>query len=131
MARLKQASTKRGSLYLFRWGQLALSILLVLVGALCLLKYLGWAWLVSGLYGLPSQAEKVAAAQRWSLMYFWAGLLVEGCLIASLSRNLRLDNMELSGAPKAVTRVFGAIAIAVVGTLVTAFLLSWVGKLLH
>jgi negative regulator of sigma E activity len=105
--------------------------MLVLVGALCLLKYMGWAWVVSGLYGLPSQAEKVAAAQRWSLMYFWAGLLAEAFLIASVTANLRLDNTALTGASKVVARVFGALAIAVVGTLGTAFLLTWVGKLLH
>jgi hypothetical protein len=131
MTQLSRASEKRDPLYLFRWGQLALSIILMLVGAFCLLKYMGWAWLVSGLYGLPSQAEKVAAAQRWGLMYFWAGLLVEGSLIASLAASLRLGNTELTGAPKVVARVFGAIAIAVVGTLGTAFLLTWVGKLLH
>ena len=130
MAQLKQASEKREPLNLFRWSQLALSIVLVLVGALCLLKYMGWAWVVSGLYGLPSEAEKVAAAQRWSLMYFWAGLLVEAALVVSVTVNLRLDNTALTGASKVVARVFGALAIAVVGTLGTSFLLSWVGKLL-
>jgi hypothetical protein len=103
----------------------------MLVGAFCLLKYMGWAGVVSGLFGLPSQAEKVAAAQRWGLMYFWAGLLVEGSLIASLAVSLRLGNTELTGAPKVVAGVFGAIAIAVAGTVGTAFLLTWVGKLLH
>jgi hypothetical protein len=110
---------------------LALTILLVLIGAFCLLKYLGWAWVVSGAYGLPSQAEKVASAQRWSLIYFWAGLLAEGSLITSLTVNLRLDNTELTGAPKAVARVLGALGIAVMGTIGTALLLTWVGKMLH
>jgi hypothetical protein len=128
---IDQASEQRGPFYRFRWGQLALSILLMLVGAFCLLKYMGWAGVVSGLFGLPSQAEKVAAAQRWGLMYFWAGLLVEGSLIASLAVSLRLGNTELTGAPKVVAGVFGAIAIAVAGTVGTAFLLTWVGKLLH
>jgi hypothetical protein len=104
---------------------------LVLVGALCLLKYMGWAWVVSGLYGLPSQAEKVAAAQRWSLMYFWVGLLAEGALITNLIINLRFNNTELAGVPKAVARVLLAFLIAVIGTLGTVFLLSWLGKMLH
>jgi hypothetical protein len=131
MTQLKQASEKRTRRHLFRWGQLALSIVLVLVGALCLLKYMGWAWVVSGLSGLPSEAQKVAAAQRWSLTYFWAGLFAEGSLIASLTVNLRLDNTALTGAPKTLARILGSLAIAVVGTLGTAFLLTWIGKLLH
>ena len=125
------SSEKRGFLYSFRWGQLALTMMLVLAGAFCLLKYLGWAWVVSGAYGLPSQAENVASAQRLSLIYFWAGLLAEGALVASLSVNLRLDNTELTGVPKAVARVLGALAIAVVGTLGMAFLLTWIGKMLR
>jgi hypothetical protein len=131
MAQSKQAFGTSEPLNLFRWGQLALSIVLVLVGSLCLLKYMGWAWVVSGLYGLPSQAEKVAAAQRWSMTYFWAGLLAEGALIATLTVNVRLDNTALTGASKTVARIFGALAMAVVGTLGTAFLLTLIGKVLH
>ena len=125
------SSGKHETLYSLRWGQLALSIALVLVGALCLLKYMGWAWVVSGLYGLPSQAEKVAVAQRWSLTYFWAGLLTEGALITNLAINLRFDNTQLVGVPKAVARVLSSLLIAAIGTLGTAFLLSWFGRMLH
>ncbi len=131
MTLLKQASESREPLRSVRWSLLALSIVLVLVAALCLLKYLGWAWVVSGAYGLPSQAEKVAAAQRWSLTYFWAGLLAECALIASLAVNLRLDNTELTSVSKVVVHVLSALAIAVVGTLTTAFVLTWVGRMLH
>jgi hypothetical protein len=101
------------------------------VGAFCLLKYLGWAWVVSGAYGLPSQERNVAVARQWSLAYFWAALLAEGALITNLTINLRFDNTELTGIPKAVARVLSALLIAVVGTLGTVFLLGWLGKMLH
>jgi hypothetical protein len=115
----------------FRWGQLALAIMLILVGALCLLKYLGWAGVVSGLYGLPSQAHTVTVAQHWSLLYFWGGLLVEVVLIVNLAARLKLDAIGLEGAPKLLARGIAALAIACAGTLGMAFLLNWVGKLLR
>jgi len=129
--RQKEASEKREPLGSLRWIELTLSIVLALVGALCLLKYLGWAWVVSGAYGLPSQAEKLAVAQRRSLTYLGAGLLAEVALIASLTANLRLGNSALTGAPKAVARILGAFAIAIVGTLVMALLLTWIGRMLR
>jgi hypothetical protein len=129
--KLKQASEQRDPLRPFRWGQLALTIMLVLAGAFCLMKYLGWAWVVSGAYGLPSQARNVAVARQWSLAYFCAGLLTEGALITNLTINLRFDNTELTGVPKAVARVLSALLIAAIGTLGTVFLLSWLGKVLH
>jgi len=131
MTLLRQASEQRQRLRPFRWGQLVLTILLVVVGAFCLLKYLGWAWVVSGAYGLPSQERNVAVARQWSLAYFWAALLAEGALITNLTINLRFDNTELTGIPKAVARVLSALLIAVVGTLGTVFLLGWLGKMLH
>jgi len=114
-----------------RWGFLILSLLLVLISALCLLKYMGWAWVVSGAYGLPSQAGRVAVAHRWSLMYFWAGLLTGGALVASLTFNLRFDRTQLTGGPKIAVRLLVALAIAVVGTVCTAFLLSVAGRMLR
>ena len=129
--KLEQASEQRDPLRPFRWGQLALTIMLILAGAFCLMKYLGWAWVVSGAYGLPSQARNVAVARQWSLAYFWVGLLTEGALITNLTINLRFDNTELTGVPKAVARVLSALLIAAIGTLGTVFLLSWLGKVLH
>jgi hypothetical protein len=115
----------------FRWGQVAITILLILIGALCLMKYLGWAGVVSGLYGLPSQAHTVATAQHWSFVYFWVGLLAEAVLIVNLAVRLKLDAIDLDGALKLVARGIAALTIAGAGTLGVAFLLSWVGKLLR
>lgn len=95
--------------------------------ALCLLKYMEWTWVVNGAYGLPSQAGRVVVAQRWSLMYFWAGLLTEGALVASLTFILRFDRTQLTGGPKIAVRLLVALAISVVGTVCTAFLLSVLG----
>ncbi len=113
-----------------QWRQLALSLVLILLGAVCLLKYLGWAWMFSGNYGLPSHAKTVLAARQWSLTYFGAGLLVEAALIANLTISLRFDNTELTGLLKILVRVLSAVGLAVIGTLGTAFLLSCVGRML-
>lgn len=82
----------------------------------------------SGNYGLPSHAGLVQAAQQKSLIYFWAGFLVEAALIANLTINIRFDDTELVGAPKTLARVLSALGIAVMGTLGAAFLLSWIGE---
>ena len=102
--KLKQAFERRDPLRPFRWGQLALTIMLVLAGAFCLMKYLGWAWVVSGAYGLPSQAGNVAVARQWSLAYFWAGLLTEGAPNnesddQSPIRQYRVDRCAQSSSP--------------------------------
>jgi small-conductance mechanosensitive channel len=110
------------------WLQPTVSLLLILLGAFCLLKNLGWAWVFSGNYGLPSHAGLVQAAQQKSLIYFWAGFLVEAALIANLTINIRFDDTELVGAPKTLARVLSALGIAVMGTLGAAFLLSWIGE---
>jgi hypothetical protein len=108
-----------------------LSLLLIFISAFCLLKYLGWAWVFSGNFGLPSQARTVLLARQWSLTYFVAGLLAEGALITNLTINIRFENAGLTGVPKPVARILTALAIAVVGTLGVAFLLSWFGRMLR
>jgi hypothetical protein len=110
------------------WRQRAVILLLILLGAFCFLKYLGWAWVYSGNYGLPSHAGLVQAARQKSLIYFWAGFLIEAALIANLTINIRFDNTELTGVPKALARMLGALGIAAIGTLGAAFLLSWIGE---
>jgi hypothetical protein len=114
----------------FRWVRLAIPVLLILIGAVCLLKYMGWAGVVSALNGLPSHASTVAMAARWGLVYFWGGLLAEVVLVVYLGIRLKLDAIDLEGAPKVLARGIIALAIAGVGTLGAAFLLNCIGKLL-
>jgi hypothetical protein len=92
------------------------------------LKYLGWAWVFSGSYGLPSHAGLLVEAQQKGLIYFWTGFLVEAALIANLTIIIRFDNPEPAGMPKTMARLLSAIGIAAIGTLGAAFLLSWIGK---
>ena len=106
-------------------------LLLILIGAFSLLKYMGWAWVVSGRYGLPSQAHTVAVAQQWSLVNFWLGLVAEVVLIVYLVVHLKLDTIDLEGAPKLLIRGIAALAIACAGTVGVALLLNWAGKLLR
>lgn len=131
MALSRQESVGQETHELLHWRQLTLSVVLILIGALCLLKYMGWAGVVSGLYGLPSQVHTVAIAQHWSFVYFWVGLLAEVVLIVNLAIRLKLDAIDLAGAPKLVARGVAALAIAGAGTLGLAFLLNWAGKLLR
>jgi len=130
-AKLMQGSNTREAGDSLQWRRPALSLLLILVSAFWFLKYLGWSWVFSGNYGLPSQAKTVLTARQWSLTYFWVGLLAEAALVANLTISLRFDNTELTGVPKAMARVLGAVAIAVIGTLSVAFLLSWAGRMLR
>jgi hypothetical protein len=129
--KLKKGSDRHESHTPLQWRQLTLSLLLILLGAFCLLKCLGWAWVYSGNYGLPSHAKIVLMAHQRSLAYFWAGLLVECVLVTNLTIHLKFHSTELTGAPKALIRVIAALTIAGIGTLSTMFLMSWVGKLLR
>jgi hypothetical protein len=110
------------------WRQRAVILLLILLGAFCFLKYLGWAWVYSGNYGLPSHAGLVQAARQKSKTWFWGGFLVEAALIANLTIYIRFNDTELTGVPKALARVLSAVAIAAIGTLGIAFLLGWIGE---
>jgi hypothetical protein len=71
--------------------RVAISMILILLSALCLLKYLAWASLYSGVYGLPSQAKTIAVARHWGLVYLWVLLLVECALIANLMVTIKLE----------------------------------------
>jgi hypothetical protein len=125
------ASEERRHGVVFQWGQVAATILLILIGALCLLKYMGYGAVVSSLYGLPSQARVVATAQYWGLVYFWVGLLAEVVLFVNLTTHLKLDSIDLEGAPRLVIRGIIALSTAGAGTLGTAFLIAWAGKFLR
>jgi hypothetical protein len=111
-----------------RWLQITVNLLLILLGSICFLKYLGWAWVFSGNYGLPSHAGLVLEAQQKGLIYFWAGFLVEAALIVNLTISIRFENTELAGVPKTLARVLSALGIAAIGTLGAAFILSWIGR---
>jgi hypothetical protein len=112
-----------------QWVQLTVSILLLVISAFCLLKYLAWASVFSGSYGLSSQAKVVALARTRSLAYLWAGLLAEGTLVAYLVVYFKLNISELSGMLKFWARLFVALAVAGLGTFGVAFLLDWLGKI--
>lgn len=109
------------------WQQPTISLLLILLGAFCFLKYLGWAAVYSGNYGVPSLARLVRDAHQRSLTYFVVCLLIETALIANLAIHLRFVGTELTDFLKVVARVASTTAIAVIGTLGAAYLLSRMG----
>ncbi len=115
-----------------KWLQGTLSLFLILVCALCFLKYLGWAWVVSGgMGGDPTQAEYIRQARQWGIDWLYASLLGEGILVINLTTQLKIDITDLTGIPKTIIRIAVAIIIAIVGTLSTMFLLNSIGKLHH
>jgi len=115
-----------------KWLQRIFSLFLVLACALCFLKYLGCAWFVSGgMGGNPSQFENIRLARQLGMVYFCAGLLAEGVLVANLAFLLEFDFSDLTGLPKALIRIATALVIAMIGTLGMMFLLSWIGQQYH
>ena len=115
-----------------KWLQRTLSLFLILACAVCFLKYLGWAWVVSGgMGGDPTQAEYLRHARQWCIAWFYASLLAEGTLVTILAIQLKFDFTDLTVIPKVVIRIAAALSIAIVGTLGTMFLLNLIGKLHH
>ena len=115
-----------------KWLQRILSLFLILACALCFLKYLGWAWLVSGgMGGNPSQFENIRLARQLGMVYFCAGLLAEGVLVANIAFLLKFDISDLTGLPKALIRIATALVIAMIGTLGMMLLLNWIGQQHH
>jgi hypothetical protein len=110
---------------------MAISIVLAIACAFCLLKYLGWASVYSGKYGLPSEAALVALSRRWALIYLWIGLFAEGALIVNLIVTLRQNFFGLSGPLRILARGIVAITIAALGTTTAALMLVAVGRVLH
>jgi hypothetical protein len=115
----------------FHWMSLTISIMLILISALCFLKYVAWASLFSGLYGLPSQSEPTALARQWILTYFWVGALLEVALVANLAVSFRSSFVELAGPLRVLGRSLVAIALAALGTLGAVFLFIGLGKVIH
>lgn len=100
----------------YQKGQTIISIVLIAVSALCLLKYLAWVSLFSGVYGLPSEMKSAEAARRWGLVYLCAGVLAEGALVANLFASINLDRTELSGILRVLSRRIAAVVVAGMGT---------------
>jgi hypothetical protein len=48
-----------------------LLLLLVVMSAICLVKYAGWSAVVSGYYGLPSHGQLVARASLLATRWLW------------------------------------------------------------
>jgi hypothetical protein len=111
--------------------RVVISVLLAIACAVCFKKYLGWAWVYSGQYGLPSATALVAQAGRWALIYLWIGLFAEGALIVNLIVTLRQNFFDMSGPLRVLARGTIAITIAALGTMTVALMLIAVGRMLH
>ena len=111
--------------------RVAISVLLVIACAVCFMKYLGWAAVYSGQFGLPSAITLVAQAGRWSLFYLWIGLFAEGVLIANLIVTLRQNFSEMPDTLRVLARGMIAITIAALGTMTVLLMMSALGKVRH
>src|ERR1700744_3181213 len=100
------------NLIISRRVQVAITATLLLVGAVCLLKYFAWASVFSGSYGLASRTETVAVSKHWSLVYLWFGLLAECALIANLMATFKLKDSDLPPSLRILGRLIISIGIA-------------------
>ena len=107
--------------WIFRVGTTAS---LMVVSAICFLRYAWWAACVSGWYGLPGYAQQLRTAEARATLYFWSvvGLQVVTCgVVWSL---LRLRYTDLSQFLRYGARLGASAAITLAGTASLAWILS-------
>ncbi|MGA9587677.1 MAG: hypothetical protein WBQ95_20275 [Terracidiphilus sp.] len=104
---------------------------LIFGAAEALLQYAGWAAVYSGNYGLQSQASLIQEAATKARLY--GGLLATLTIFATLLTAALVAPMqdeEVSGSSRWVTRIALSIVIVVVAILTVAIGLSTVGRYL-
>ena len=101
---------------------------LLIVTSICLLKYAGWSAVVSAYTGLPKEDGVVRSATHAGTGWFW-GLIGMGVLATSLTAIiLPLPSSEdFPPGMRETMRVIISLALVIVGTAATAYLLVMIG----
>jgi hypothetical protein len=109
------------------WGWLLL-LPLLLGSSICLLKYAGWSAVVSGRYGLPSDAELVRTAQHAGTIDLW--VLIGLTLIAvTIVLSILPPICEgFSPGLKGIARFLIAIGVVLLGNVGGGYLLIALGR---
>ena len=110
------------------WGWLGLVPLLV-GASLALLQYAGWSAVVSGYYGLPSQAWRVKEAGAKAHLYGWvlAGLAAGATIVATILIP-PLKSESVSPGLKGTLRFHLAVLLVVASITLVSCAVSTVGR---
>jgi hypothetical protein len=106
-----------------------LATLLMAGSAVCFLKYAWWAACVSGWIGLSSYAEQLKVAHAHASFYLWCVIGLQVAAGSVVFRLIPLRYTELSQFLRYGTRLGASLLVTVSGTLVAAWLLSWIPNL--
>jgi hypothetical protein len=104
---------------------------LMTVAANCFLKYLWWAANYSAWYGIPKYSAQWRAAGARASYYGWALLVVEAASVASVYSLIRFRSAGLSRVFGKGVRVVASLAIAILGSSLLAWTLSWIKQGSH
>ena len=104
---------------------------LMTVAANCFLKYLWWAANYSAWYGIPKYSAQWRTAGARASFYAWALLLLEAASVATIYSLIRVRSTGLSRAFGKGVRLVASLAIAIFGSSLLAWTLSWIRQGAH
>jgi hypothetical protein len=96
------------------------------VAANCFLKYLWWAANYSAWYGISKYAAQWRAAGARTSFYGWALLVLEAASVATIYGLIRFRFTGPSPAFGRGVRLVASLAIAIFGSSLLAWILSWI-----
>ena len=101
------------------------------VAANCFLKYLWWAANYSAWYGIPKYSAQWRAAAARASFYGWALLVLEGASVATIYSLMRFRSAGPSRLLEKGVRFVASLAIAILGSSLLAWTLSWIKQGSH
>jgi hypothetical protein len=99
---------------------------LMTVAANCFLKYLWWAANYSAWYGIPKYSTQWRAAAARASFYGWALLVLEAASVATIYSLIRFHSAAPSRLLGKGVRLVASLAIAIFGSSLLAWTLSWI-----
>lgn len=101
------------------------------VAANCFLKYLWWAANYSAWYGIRKYSTQWRAAGARASFYGWAWLVLEAASVATVYSLIRFRSAGLSRSFGKSVRLVASLAIAIFGSFLLAWTLSWIKQGSH
>jgi hypothetical protein len=128
--RPETGSRGRAALAWFTLRFLAAAALMT-AAANCFLKYLWWAANYSAWYGIPKYSAQWRAAGTRASLYGWALLLLEAASVATIYSLVRFRSTGLSSVFGKGVRLVASLAMAIFGSSLLAWTLSWIKQGSH
>jgi|SRR5271154_1741529 len=110
----------------WRSFRVGLAVALMVISAICFLRYAWWAACYSGWYGLPSYAAQLRTAAARASLYLWSVIALQTATSVVVWSLIRLRYTDLSQFLKYGARLGASLVITISGTVLFAWLLSWV-----